>query len=95
MNGFDELVSRLTLPDEEGFIFLDTSSRPYWCRDWGGEPWLFYWHCDKKWVSLRKVTPNDLVRFPRNLSEKEQKYYRDAHRAWEESTGFIEQVQHD
>ncbi|EYB68846.1 hypothetical protein DEIPH_ctg017orf0224 [Deinococcus phoenicis] len=41
--------------DERGFVFLDLAHRPYLIRRWGGNPWLFYWHPDNHWVSLRRV----------------------------------------
>ena len=61
--------------DEKGFIFLDTVPRPFLCRMWKGEPWLFY-RINKKWVSLRKVTQTDVWLFPRNLSDEQQDLYR-------------------
>lgn len=67
--------------DEKGFVFLDDASRPYWCRVWCDNPWLFYWHPDYKFVSLRQVTQADIFGFPHNLSEEEQQIYIDKH--WE------------
>lgn len=42
---------------KNGFVFLDHLSRPYYVAPWGRDDdwWLFYWHPDKKWVSLRKI----------------------------------------
>jgi hypothetical protein len=57
------------------FIFLDNHSRPFLCKEYGGELWLFYWHADKKWVSLRKTSPEEAERFPHNLTKKEQQMY--------------------
>ena len=65
--------------DEKGFIFLDDKQRPFWCRIWHDSPWLFYWHPDNKWVSLREVTQSDVPTFPHNLSEEHQEIYRDKH----------------
>ena len=63
--------------DEKGFVFLDANSRPFLCRMWGGEPWLFYWNDTQKcFVSLRKVTPMEVWDFPDNLTQEEQDLYR-------------------
>lgn len=43
----------------EPFVFLDNHSRPYLIREWGGDLWVFYWHADKKWVSLRNVDASE------------------------------------
>lgn len=42
---------------ENGFVFLDHLSRPYYVAPWGqaDDWWLFYWHPDHKWVSLRQI----------------------------------------
>ena len=73
------------LLDERGFVFMDEAGRPYLCRMWNGTPWLFYWHADLHWVSLRQCTQMDVWRFPNNMAEAEQERYREAHRQWEES----------
>jgi hypothetical protein len=65
--------------DEKGFVFLDGGGRPYLCRIWNDEPWLFYWHPENHWVSLRKVTQTDIWNFPHNLTEKEQAIYHKLH----------------
>ncbi len=72
---------------EKGFVFLDDTNRPIWCRMWGENPWLFYWHPDKKFVSLRQVTQADIFNFPDNLSEEEQQIYIDKH--WESQSGMM------
>lgn len=66
--------------DERGFIFLDANSQPYWCRIWGGAPWLFYLDSGNMWVSVRRVTQMDIWSYPHNLSENQQNIYR---QAWE------------
>ena len=55
-------------------VFLDDAGRPYLTGEWEGEPWLFYWHPDNSWVSLRKLSdgPMLLVEF---LPENEQEIY--------------------
>lgn len=45
---------------EDGFVFLDAVNKPYWVRMWGGDAWLFYWHADNSWVSLRKINQNEV-----------------------------------
>ena len=42
------------------FVFLDDNDRPYRVTMYGGEPWLFYWHADKHWVTLRTVTQPEI-----------------------------------
>lgn len=61
--------------ERNGRIFLDEANRPYWVRLWEGKPWLFYWHPDNKWVSLREVFTAETMGFPDNLSEAEQDLY--------------------
>lgn len=77
----------LELLDEKGFIFLDDNSKPYLCRMWHKRPWLFYWHPDNQWVSLRLLTQSDVWSFPRNLTEEQQQYYRDKHQEMVVSLG--------
>lgn len=64
-------------PKPLDFIFLDFN-KPLRCKTWSGGYWLFYWHPDKKWVSLREVTKDEVDAFPRNLSEKEQQLYKES-----------------
>ena len=75
--------------DEEGFIFLHDGGVPYLCRMWGESPWLFYWHPEKHWVSLKELTQADIFRLPHNLSEKEQALYRKLHAEWVEKMGVF------
>ena len=65
----------MTNRERNGRVFLDSASRPYWVRMWEGSPWLFYWHADNNWVSLREVSTMETIGFPDNLSEKEQDLY--------------------
>lgn len=40
----------------DGFVFLDNRSTPYMVRmEDKGELWLYYWHADKKWVTLKRI----------------------------------------
>jgi hypothetical protein len=61
--------------DEKGFIFLDDSSRPFKCCMWGGKPWLFYWHPDNIWVSLRQLSQTEIWSLPHNLTQEQQDLY--------------------
>lgn len=63
------------------FAFLDENNKPFYCYDWNGEKWLFYWHKDNHWVSLRPVNDQDI--FPLNLSTLEQQTYHSLHAEWE------------
>ena len=65
--------------DDKGFVFLDDRGCPYRCCMWGDQPWLFYWHPEKHWVSLRPVTQGEIWQMPRNLSQEEQDVYNDLH----------------
>jgi hypothetical protein len=53
--GAEEMNDTRKMLDEKGYVFLDDAVRPYHVRMWGGAPWLFYWHVDNHWVSLRQV----------------------------------------
>ena len=74
---------------EERRVFLDDNRRPYMTRPWGHDNkiWLFYWHKEGHWTSLREVTGSDV--FADNLSLKDQGFYHAAHDKWEESTSCI------
>lgn len=69
--------------DKKGFVFLDNSNRPYRCAMWGNEPWLFYWHPDKKWVSLRTVSQFEVWTFQSHeLPKEQQEMYLKEDRVW-------------
>jgi hypothetical protein len=63
------------LLDEKGFVFLDDNNRPYKCCMWGDGPWLFYWHADGHWVSLKPVSQFQVWHFPHNLTDEQQEMY--------------------
>lgn len=65
----------MELLDEKGFVFLDELGRPFRCAIWGGEPWLFYWHKTRRWVSLRRVNQMEIWSFPHNLTQEQQDLY--------------------
>jgi hypothetical protein len=69
------------LLDEKGFVFIDDSSRPYWCRMWGGHPWFFYWNEGPKgWVSLRVVSQSDIwLAQQKQISDEQAQLYHDLH----------------
>lgn len=70
--------------DEKGFVFLDSKGDPYYCRMWGESPWLFYWHPDNHWVSLREVTQMEIWHMPVPLSSDEADLYHNKHRRIED-----------
>lgn len=41
--------------DEKGFVFIDGKNKPYWVAKWGDSIWLFYWHTEGHWTSLRPI----------------------------------------
>ncbi len=64
-------------------VFLDKAMRPYMVMPWGEEekPWLFYWHSEGHWTTLREVEKDE--EFPQNLSEDQQTFYDKAQKQWE------------
>lgn len=68
--------------DETGFVFLGTDSRPYKCCLYEGEPWLFYWHADNHWTTLRKLSRHQVSRLPHNLKSEHQVIYNQEHDKW-------------
>ena len=68
--------------DEKGFVFIDGTGRPYHIRTWGGEPWLFYWHADDKWTSLRIVSQAEVwAANEQALPNWQAELYHDKHKA--------------
>ena len=65
--------------DDVDFVFLDDDSRPYRVMDWFDHgTWLFYWHPDNKWVSLRKLKFSEVMLLSlRALPEEQAKLYQD------------------
>lgn len=62
--------------DEKGFVFIGKDKKPYWCRMWEESPWLFYWHPDNKWVSLKEVNQSDIfIARQSSLNEAEANIY--------------------
>lgn len=55
-------------------VFIDADNRPYLTGEWNGDPWLFYWHPDNKWVSLRKQADGPMI-FVDYLTEAQQESY--------------------
>lgn len=62
--------------DEKGFVFLDDNGNPFFIRMWSGEPWLFYWHTDKKWVSLRLSNQTEIwLSYDKKLTDEQANIY--------------------
>ena len=72
------------MENNKGHVFLDEAHRPYLLRKWGDKDklWLFYWHPDGYWTSLREVKSSD--RFPHNLTQSEQDIYHTQHEKWDQ-----------
>lgn len=48
--------------DDAPFVFLDLDrTRPFRVSRWGGQWWIFYWHVSKRWVSLRRLTAEEVA----------------------------------
>jgi hypothetical protein len=43
-----------------GFVFLDARPRPYYVST--VSKWLHYWHPDHMWVTLKKLTDEEIER---------------------------------
>lgn len=66
--------------DEVDFVFLDDAQRPYRVMDWEDKTWIFYWHPDGKWVSLRKATfPEVICLAEKALPQEQAQLYHDEH----------------
>lgn len=85
----DELSEKIHLDapetfklDEKGFVFLDGHNRPYLARMYHSVPWLFYWHVENHWVTLRRLTQADLWTLPHNLIQKQQDIYHRLNLNW-------------
>ncbi len=71
-------------PWRTGFVFIDNKQQPYlvsrWTDDW---PWLFHWHPEGHWTSLRKLTHTEVRTF-RHLAIKPnlQEHYSKKHEGW-------------
>ena len=71
--------------DEKGIVFLDGTGRPYCIAMWNDSPWLFYWHPDNHWVSLRPATQSEIWSIPHNLNADEQALYWQMHEKYNQS----------
>jgi hypothetical protein len=61
------------------FVFIDDGCRPYRIKTWGERPWLFYWHVDHHWVSLRPLRPFEVASMlERALPPEHAKIYKDS-----------------
>ena len=80
---------------EPEFVFIDFGN-PFYVRPWGGEGdwWIFYWHPDNHWVSLRKVSRGE-KRLTRAvaLPAKDAELYHAQHREWEARTSSEKAVE--
>jgi len=62
--------------DETGFVFIDDKDDPYHVRMWNDVAWLFRWHPDNQWVSLRPITQGEIWEIgDRKLSPEEAELY--------------------
>jgi hypothetical protein len=74
----DEKPRSMTGNDLIDYVFLDEIGRPFRITNWGEDVWIFYWHPDQKWVSLRKATQQDIWDTQRrSLPPEEAKLYND------------------
>lgn len=69
--------------NEKGFVFLDSKNDPYFCRMWGGSAWLFYWHSNNCWVSLREVSQMEVWNMPSPLDSDEANMYHDKNKEFD------------
>ena len=59
---------------EIDFVFIDQQSRPFRVKTLGADysSWLFYWHPDQKWVSVRKLSREEIDFYERYKLPQEQ-----------------------
>ncbi len=76
--------------NDNGFVFLDDNNRPFLCRMWGGNPWLFYWHeGQKSWVTHTPVnTSNVMLYYEKALDDDQANLYHDLHKKFENRINF-------
>ena len=69
-------VEPVVMPEVNDFVFLDDANRPYRVKLWGNSEkdlWIFYWHPDRKWVSLRPIQKTEaLILLSRGALSKDQ-----------------------
>lgn len=59
--------------DEKGFVFIDSTNKPFKICLISKSPWLFYWHnYNKTWVSLRPVNQTEIFQFSKHKISLEQ-----------------------
>lgn len=68
---------------ERNYVILGRDG-PYWVRKWEGEYWMFWWHVDGFWVSLRAMILLEVeIRYHQAIpEEKAQLYHRKHHEYW-------------
>jgi len=57
-------VQPAVMPSFNDFVYIDDANRPYRVKLWGDDEktlWLFYWHPDKTWVSLRPIRKDEAL----------------------------------
>jgi len=64
-------MERVSTEKESEFVFIGNDTRPHYVKD----GWLWWWHPDKKWVSEKKLTDQEIKLLPDNLSKREQSLY--------------------
>lgn len=55
----------------KSFVFIGQDNKPYYYK----ENWLYWWHPDNNWVSLRKVPDEIATLLSTNLTSYEQSLY--------------------
>lgn len=60
----------------KGFVFTGNDGRIYLCRMRGNQPWFFYWHPDKQWVSFRPTNQTEIsAAYKMRLSDEDSAPY--------------------
>lgn len=79
-----ELVKVSVDKPQEHFVFLDQQRRPYFVSQPPDESvlWVYYWHDDQHWVSLRPVLNDELLDMRRTrISAAQAEIYHQKHAA--------------
>lgn len=66
---------------KEGFVFIEkVTNQPFLCCLFKGEPWVFRWHPDNKWVTIKKVEQSEInYFFTMAISKEKAQIYHDLH----------------
>lgn len=59
------------MSDQKEFVFLGGDGRPYFYKD----NWIHWWHPNKNWVTMRRISGAQVDMLPNNISLYGQSLY--------------------